>query len=171
MDGGIDSTYLLDRLVEREAFAEIVALLEPEELVVAVLRLEGLTDAQIGALLGVTRAGVSLRLRKAGRRIMAERPDLAPWLRGRQRRRVNAGRPGVIPLGQGWLCSGRPAAEALSVQETARWLDVSVGTVRRWIEVGHFPGAYRALGSRGDFRIPEEDVVAMGWGLGHELDE
>jgi excisionase family DNA binding protein len=171
MDQESGLTHPLDRLIEREAFAEIVALLGPGELLVAALRLEGLTDGQIGALLGVTRATVSYRLQQARRRIMAERPDLAPWLRGRQRSRVNGGRLGGQPLARGWLCHQPPAPEALSVREAARRLGVSVGTVWRWVRDGRFPRAYRASGVRGDFRIPEEDVLAVAGELGYEWHE
>lgn len=167
MDQESGLTHPLDRLIEREAFAEIVASLGPGELLVAALRLEGLTDRQIGALLGVTRATVSYRLQQARRRIMAERPDLAPWLRGRQRGRANGGRLGGQPLARGWLCRQPPATDALSVHEAARRLGVSVGTVCRWVRDGRFPGAYRASGVRGDLRIPEEDVSAVAGELGY----
>lgn len=96
----------LDRLVEQDTFAEMLALLEPEELVVAVLRLEGLSDPQIAALLDTDRRRVGQRMETARRRIMEALPELVPLLRDQQR-------PGhwplsrqLPPLERGWLSLG-----------------------------------------------------------------
>jgi hypothetical protein len=76
----------LEALIAREACAEILALLEPEELVVAGLRLRGLDDTQIGELLGLDRSAVSQRMIRAQERIVEQRPDLAGLLAGRRMR-------------------------------------------------------------------------------------
>ena len=75
----------LDELIAREACAEILSLLRPDELVVAALRLEGLDDAQIGRRLGMDGPAVSQRMIRAQQRIAAQRPDLASLLTGRRR--------------------------------------------------------------------------------------
>lgn len=99
----------LERVIERETFAEILACLTPEELAVAALRLEGLSDAEIGALLGTSRQAVRQRLTKAQARIAYTRPDLAPALRGRCLSNGEAV-PATTrlleprPLEHGWLC-------------------------------------------------------------------
>jgi DNA-directed RNA polymerase specialized sigma24 family protein len=93
----------LAELLQRETFADIIRLLTPEELVIAALRLEGLTDAEIGALLGVGRTAVSQQMREAQARIAAELPQAASLLADRRPRR----RPeheAVPPLQRGWLC-------------------------------------------------------------------
>jgi DNA-directed RNA polymerase specialized sigma24 family protein len=94
----------LDRLVEQDTFAEMLDLLEPEELVIAVLRLEGLHDSQIAELLATDSRTVTQRMERAQLRIMEALPELASFLRGRQH-------PGhwpvfrqLPPLEQGWLC-------------------------------------------------------------------
>jgi DNA-binding CsgD family transcriptional regulator len=107
----------LQRLIEREAFAEIVALLQPLDLVVAAMRLEGLTDGEIAALLGVTRASVSSRMRRAGRRIVHLRPDLAPLLEGRRPRHRPPERTSLPPLERGWLCAWDCDAEVWRMPE------------------------------------------------------
>ena len=92
-----------DRFVEKETFAEILACLTPIELLAAALRLEGLSDAKIGALLGMSRQGVRKRLRRAQARIIHTRPDLAPALLGRHRP-TNKPKSGQAPPPEnGWL--------------------------------------------------------------------
>ncbi len=90
----------LDRLVEQDTFAEMLSLLEPEELVIAFLRLEALSDDQIAALLEIDRITVSRRMDLARQRIVETMPELATVLRDRrhppQRRRR--------PLERGWIC-------------------------------------------------------------------
>ncbi len=90
----------LDRLVEQDTFAEMLSLLEPEELVIAFLRLEALSDDQIAALLEIDRITVSRRMDLARQRIVEAMPELATVLRDRrhppQRRRR--------PLERGWIC-------------------------------------------------------------------
>jgi len=94
----------LDRVVERETFAEILACLTPQELAVAALRLEGLSDAEIGILLGTSRQAVRQRLAKAQMRIIYTRPELAPALRGRCPSNGPVTPPATLPLEHGWLC-------------------------------------------------------------------
>ena len=130
-------------------------MLEPEELVVAALRLEGLSDAQIGELLGVSRAAVSRRME-----------------RGREQPRQRSPRNETPPLEHGWLCrwNGDPSGAThphargvlhpgagLTAQDVAQRYGVAPQTVTRWIREGRFPHAYRAGGRRRDYRIPEGD--------------
>jgi DNA-binding NarL/FixJ family response regulator len=95
------SPHPLDRLIEQETFAEIVAMLTPKELVVAALRLEGLSDTQIGALLGSSPSAVRQRLAHAQMRIVRERPELAVVLEERQH--SNSFDDEALPLEWGWL--------------------------------------------------------------------
>ena len=47
-----------------------------------------------------------------------------------------------------------------TVRELADRWDVTVRTVRYWIDAGYFPNAYRVgLGRASHFRIPAEDVA------------
>ncbi len=94
----------LDRVIEKETFAEILACLTAEELLAAALRMEGLSDPQIGALLGMSRQAVRQRLLKAQVRIVHTRPDLAPALRGRCISHTEAQPTATPPLEHGWLC-------------------------------------------------------------------
>lgn len=94
------SPHPLDRLVEQDTFAEMLALLEPEELVIAALRLEDLSDDQIAALLDIERAAVRRRMEHACRRIAEALPELAPVLRDRHYRPACD----LRPLNRGWLC-------------------------------------------------------------------
>ncbi|MFN2183886.1 MAG: hypothetical protein ACK2UU_07835 [Anaerolineae bacterium] len=94
------SSHPLDRLVEQDTFAEVLALLEPEELVIAALRLEDLTDDQIALLLDIDRANVRRRMEQACRRIAEALPELAPVLRDRRYRPACD----LRPLNRGWLC-------------------------------------------------------------------
>ena len=101
----------LDRLVEQDTFAEAMALLEPEELVIASLRLEALSDEQIAALLDVDRATICRRMEQARRRIVEALPELAPVLRDRNYRSQRCRRQ----LQRGWLCpsgAGAPFVRA-----------------------------------------------------------
>jgi hypothetical protein len=93
----------LEELVRHETFAEILAVMTQEELVIAALRLEGLTDTQIGWLLGVDRSVISACMTAAQERISEQVPDAAHWVLGRQLPRgprASMDRP----LERGWLC-------------------------------------------------------------------
>ena len=94
------SPHPLDRLVEQDTFAEAMALLEPEELVIASLRLEALSDDQIASLLGVDRATVCRRMEQARQRIAEALPELAPVLRDRRHPPLRC----LRPLQRGWIC-------------------------------------------------------------------
>ena len=94
------SPHPLDRLVEQETFAEAMALLEPEELVIASLRLEGLSDEQIASLLDIDRATICRRMEQALQRIVEALPELAIVLRDRRHWPLRSRRP----LQRGWLC-------------------------------------------------------------------
>lgn len=102
---------VLDRVVEKETFAEILACLTRGELVTAALRLEGLSDTEIGALLGISRQAARQRLLKAKRRIIHTRPDLAPALRCRRIRNNQAEPTLTLPLEHGWLLDPWSGAE------------------------------------------------------------
>jgi len=90
----------LDRLIEQDTFAEALALLEPEELVIASLRLEALSDDQIASLLDVDRATVCRRMEQARQRIVEALPELAPVLRHRRQPPLRC----LRPLQRGWIC-------------------------------------------------------------------
>jgi len=159
------SPHPLDRLIERETFGEMLALLTPEELVLAALRLEGLSDVQIGALLDVDRSTVSHRMQQARERIAAEIPELAETLRDRQQPRQKPPHSETPSLEHGWICrwaENDPLPElgrALTVSDVAQRYGVERATVRRWIRKGRFPHVYRVQGQRGDYRIPEGDLM------------
>ena len=74
----------LERLVLRESVGEILARLRPGELVVALLRAEGMNDQEIGAMLGITPQAVSVQMVGAQERIAYLRPDLADLLLDRR---------------------------------------------------------------------------------------
>jgi hypothetical protein len=100
----------LQRIIERETFGEIISLLEPLDLIIAAMRLEGLGDDEIARLLGMSRTSVNSRMKRACQRISHLRPDLAPLLEGRRRRssHVTEGTRDR-PLERGWLCDWRDA--------------------------------------------------------------
>jgi hypothetical protein len=95
------SPHPLDRLVEQDRFAEMLALLEPEELVIASLRLEELSDDQIASLLDIDRTTVRYRMEQARQRIVEALPELASVLRDRRYAPARDARP----LQRGWLCA------------------------------------------------------------------
>lgn len=76
----------LDGLLRADTLEEILKLLSPEEAVVAVLRLQGKSDEEIAAMLGVERSTVTKRIIQARKRIAREVPEAAHWLEGRKRR-------------------------------------------------------------------------------------
>ena len=75
----------LERLVRRELVAEILAALTAAELVVAILRAEGMTDGEIGAFLGIDRSAVRQRMKRARRRIGWAVPEVVGMMKGRRR--------------------------------------------------------------------------------------
>jgi hypothetical protein len=96
----------LEQLLLRETFAEILACMTPEELAVAALRLEGLTDHQIAALLGLEPSAISQRMIRAQERIVAELPEAAHLL-GRRRLPGRPRRNSEAPLERGLVCDWR----------------------------------------------------------------
>ena len=90
----------VERLVERDTFAEMVALLEPVELLIACLRLEDLSDDQIASLLDVDRCTVHGYMEQALQRIVAALPELGVVLRDRR----HPPQRGLRPLARGWIC-------------------------------------------------------------------
>ena len=137
----------LDRLVERDIFREAMELLTPRELAVARLRLEGLNDDQIGALLGTSRLTISKRMVSASRRIMKHVPELAPVLTGRHR---TAGPTELrsLPLERGWVCDDLPGLADLpaiepyiSTADAADLLGTSRQSLLRLCTQARMPGA------------------------------
>jgi hypothetical protein len=100
---------LLETMILRETVAEILAQLRPEERKVAVLRLAGLTDTEIGDVLALERTGVTWRMLRAQERIARELPEAAHLVQGR---RLRLGRRPSSPseplLAVFWLCDGTP---------------------------------------------------------------
>lgn len=92
----------LERLIWQDTLAEILDLMTPYELIIAVLRLEGLTDAEIGEMLGTHRGAVAQHMLDLQEWIVRRKPELASFLSSRQRpsgiSRTSA------PLERGWLC-------------------------------------------------------------------
>ena len=92
----------LEALIRAETCAEILEQLRPQELLMAVLRLQGHTDAEIAERFGVHRTRITRRMIAARLRIERELPEAARWLRGRRRRKSR-------PRGKG--SAGRSRAE------------------------------------------------------------
>lgn len=161
------SPHPLDRLVARDSFAEIIALLEPEELIIATLRLEELSDAKIGEVLGISKGTVHRRMQQACRRIMQQRPDLGDLVSDRHPR--GATEPRIHrPLEQGYICRWTEEGDqlpdldlALTIGQVAQRFEVSAQAVGRWVRAGCFPNAYRLGGKHGDHRIPERDLAGF----------
>ncbi|MFC2037961.1 hypothetical protein ACFLYD_08400 [Chloroflexota bacterium] len=85
---------IVQRLIWRETFAEVVAELTPEEVMVAWLRVQSLSDAEIGQRLGLDRERVEGKMLRARRRIAHRLPHLTPLLSGRRIRQGARGSPG-----------------------------------------------------------------------------
>ena len=109
----------LQRLADRETFAEAIALLTPEQFVVAILRVEGLNHRQIAGLLGITYRAVNSRMASARRRIIAEVPDLRGFLTGRNRGSTTGAQP---PLERGFICTDPSGLTDLPVSVPSRGL-------------------------------------------------
>ena len=159
------SPHPLDRLIRQETFAEMIALFERDEMAIVILRLEGLNDSQIGAVLDLSRTAVSWRMDQARARIAAALPELAADLRDRGQPSRQPSQQGMLPLDRGWICNGEEDEEAwaevdpdLSVVEVADRYGVSRRTVLRWIRAGRFPHAYTLDVGDGEYRIPAIDL-------------
>ena len=132
----------LDRLIAAEELARALSLLQPGELAVAMLRADGLTDAQIGPLLDINPATVSVRLARARARIVRCIPELRVFLEGRVSP-ATRGAPQVSGL-----------REVFTPAALAERLGVTPTTVRRWCAQGRLPDAWRTEAGR--WRIPAE---------------
>jgi DNA-directed RNA polymerase specialized sigma24 family protein len=75
----------LDELISQETVQEILALLTPAELMVFILRADGMSDTQIAEFLGIGRMAVYRRVERAQRRIMRRLPEVADMVRGRKK--------------------------------------------------------------------------------------
>ena len=54
-----------------------------------------------------------------------------------------------------------PDKPYLTVTETAQRIDVDTKTIRRWIQIGEFPNAYRLSSvKQSPYRIPLADIEA-----------
>lgn len=82
----------LERLVWRDRIAEILAVAEPVDLVLAWLLVEGLSLEETAGRLGISQKAAYGRLERWRQRIGAGQPELAAWLEaGRWDRRVGKG--------------------------------------------------------------------------------
>ena len=110
----------LDILAWRETMAEVLAAFRPCELVIVALRLEGLSDTQIGELLDIHRNTVRRRMQKAQERIAREIPEAASLLSGRKRS-AGVGLPATDLLRRGWLCEEAPWPESDDELDASLW--------------------------------------------------
>jgi len=76
-----------DRLISIETQRQILSLLTPKELTVVALRRDGLNQAAIAMLLGLTRSAVSMRFSTAQKKILDRFPELADWAEDRNHNR------------------------------------------------------------------------------------
>jgi DNA-directed RNA polymerase specialized sigma24 family protein len=74
----------LNRIIQKEDFARILATLTPAALNMAALRLVGLTDTEIASILDCSRTNVSSTLALAKQRAAHLHPDLAHYVEGRR---------------------------------------------------------------------------------------
>ena len=51
--------------------------------------------------------------------------------------------------------------DMLTTTQAAEMCGVTDQTIRRWIRLGRFPGAWRGLGDTSPYRIPRADVEAF----------
>jgi DNA-directed RNA polymerase specialized sigma24 family protein len=80
-----DANPPLERLVRSELVADILEALTPAELVVALLRAEGMSDGEIGQFLDIGQWVVRQRMIRARARIEQAVPGGARLLEGRRR--------------------------------------------------------------------------------------
>jgi len=71
---------ILDQLAALDSCAEIWQAMTPRQQQIATLRLVGLSNRQIGELLGTTRENIGLTLKCAQQRIGRRHPELRPLL-------------------------------------------------------------------------------------------
>lgn len=70
----------LERLVWRDRVAEVLAVAEPADLVLACLLVEGLSLEETAGRLGISQKAVYGRLERWRKRIGEGQPELAEWL-------------------------------------------------------------------------------------------
>ncbi len=139
---------VLDRMIEKETFAEIIARLKPVETTVALLRADGLDDQQIADALGITRAAVQARIKQAVTRISKQMPEAARLLAGRDRYN-SASRHLTAP----------EENDLITASHAARMVGCSSQTIRNWITTGRLPNAQQA--STGQWLIPWGDLTHL----------
>jgi len=139
---------VLDRIIEQETFAEIIAGLRPSETTVALLRADGLDDQQIADALGITRSAVQARIKQAVTRISDQSPEAASLLTGRYRYHT-ASRHLTAP----------EEDDLITPSDAARIMNCSRQTIRNWITNGRLPNAQRA--STGHWLIPWGDLERL----------
>ena len=156
----------LERLVARETFAEMLAVLRPLDALIAQYRVYGWSDAEIGETLHFDPSTVWRRMERAKARVIEEVPELSLDLSARRRRRHQAHSGESSPLERDcirlqWPDEDGVWAEAkpdLTTAEVALHYGVSPCTVRRWIQAGRFPQAYQLDNRRREYRVPEDDL-------------
>jgi excisionase family DNA binding protein len=134
----------LDRLCLHDTVREILAALEPVEIVIVWLRLAGHSYQDIAGRFGLTEAMVSTIMNAAVARISRQVDGAGSLLQGRSQ--VYQGRRNR---------PHQPGAETTPSQ-LARQLGVRPHTVTRWCRQGRFPHAYQT--ERGHWRIPAVDL-------------
>jgi len=139
---------VLDRMIEKETFAEIIARLKPIETAVALLRADGMDDQQIADALGITRAAVQARIKQAVTRISKQMPEAARLLAGRDRYN-SASRHLTAP----------EEDDLITASHAARMVGCSSQTIRNWITTGRLPNAQQA--STGQWLIPWGDLTHL----------
>ena len=80
--------HILEQIVFGETVQEALALMRPDELLLAAGRAAGLSDRELAELFDIEPCTVSYRLEQARKRIVAEIPELRVTLSGRSKRRV-----------------------------------------------------------------------------------
>ena len=130
----------LDRLCLRDTVREILAALEPAEIVIVWLRLAGYSYEDIAGRFGLTEAMVSCVMTAAVARISHQVDGAGSLLQGRSQ--VYQGRRNRL----------RQAGAEYTPAQLAHQLGVRPHTVTRWCRQGRFPHAYRT--GRGHWRIP-----------------
>jgi hypothetical protein len=156
----------LDRLVAQDTFAEMLDVFRPLDLVIATLRLEGLSDAAIGEILGLDPSAVWRRVEQVKARAIEAVPELRLDLCARHKSRHKTCHGKAPPLERGWirrwLVEGYgvwPEEKSdLTTAQVAHHYGVSPWTVRRWIQAGRFPHAYQLDNRRREYRIPVGDL-------------
>jgi DNA-directed RNA polymerase specialized sigma24 family protein len=71
----------LERLIWRDRVAEVLAVAEPADLVMACLLVEGLSREETAGRMGISQKAVYGRLERWRKRIGEGQPELARWLR------------------------------------------------------------------------------------------